>query len=84
MKYKPLQNLSQKCLDSGVNLSTIISLLDSLEAIRVMLNDEREFYDDEDIKQYEQIESSLIQILEWIGAKFVLSDWEKVKRGEVK
>jgi hypothetical protein len=36
----------------------------------------------DDLKDLNKVEKSLIIILDYVGAGFVIDDWEKVKRGE--
>ena len=80
MKYKKLRKAAANARDADVDFTYVCCLLDSLQRVRNILHVNRIF--DADLKDLIEVEKSLITILNYAGAEFVLDDWEQVKRGE--
>ena len=80
MKYRKLRKTAANARDAGVDFIYVCGLLDSLQRVRSILHENRTLGDD--LKDLNKVENSLITILEYVGAGFVLDDWEQVKRGK--
>ena len=80
MKYKKLRKAAANARDADVDFTYVCCLLDSLQRVRNILYVNRIF--DADLNNLIKIEKSLITILDYVGAGFVIDDWEQVKRGK--
>lgn len=80
MKYRKLREAKRAAEKAGVDFTYVCCLLDSLQVVRRNLS--ANILAENDLKYLRKIEKSLITILDYVGADFVISDWENVKRGE--
>lgn len=80
MKYKKLHDARKAAANAGVDFIYVCCLLDSLQRVQNILHENRIISDD--LKALIEVEKSLIIILDYVGADFVIDDWEQVKRGE--
>ena len=82
MKYRKLHNARKAAANADVDFTYVCCLLDSLQRVRDILALRANRIFDADLKDLTKIEKSLITILDYVGAGFVIDDWEQVKRGE--
>jgi hypothetical protein len=80
MKYRKLRNARKAAANAGVDFIYVCCLLSSLQRVRNTLHETR--LNNDDLKDLTKVEKSLITILDYVGAGFVIDDWEQVKRGE--
>lgn len=80
MKYRKLRNARKVAANAGVDFIYVCCLLGSLQRVRSILHENK--IKDDDLKDLTKIEKSLIKILDYVGAEFVIDDWDQVKRGE--
>jgi hypothetical protein len=82
VKYRKLRNARKAAANAGVDFIYVCCLLSSLQRVRNLLHETR--LNNDDLKDFTKIEKSLIKILDYVGAEFVIDDWDQVKRGEAR